>query len=734
MGPPLASQSALLVSPPPHARTACDPPAPCPAGASVNSSKDFKDPEDSKNPNDQSLRKYVIPITVMLAFVSFWRASAIVLCDLGSSAYYVGGIAEKAIGKSAPWFILAIMLFSYAVRSVYIESCSMFVRGGVYRVVRKAMGGVAAKFSVSALMFDYVLTGPISGVSAGLYLAALLNELGEHFHIGFLHVAPPWFAAAFAALVTLYFWYTNRVGVPFSSTRALRIMQITTVMVVTLIAWSLYTMLTRGFHPVPAPIPANFHFSESALGWLKGTALPSFTLVAVVIGLGHSVLALSGEETLAQVNREIAAPKQQNLQRTGFIVFLYSLLFTSLVSFFAVMLIPDADRARYLDNLIGGLSMVLAGPFALRLAFHAFVVVVGVLILSGAVNTAIIGSTGVLSRVAEDGVLPPWFRTLHPKHGTAHHTISVIVGLQLLTILLSRGNVDMLGEAYAFGVVWSFAMKGLAVVILRFTNPEAKRWRFPLNLRIGKLDLPLGLIATTAILFTMAIVNLFTKKAATIAGGIFTVVFFIAFTLSERKYAAAQEATKIKVSPDPDDPFREVARERFRFEQGEDLSPAALAIQPGCTVVGIKHPDDLRALEKVLAGDIPDIRTVVVICVHQTSAEAASATLSPEQVVADPETDVFSEIVFSAEKAGKPLKLLALADPDPVHALLAAATALHAADLWLNSSRTRNPAQQEQQIQQSWQTLPSTTPTLRISLVTEVPANPRQLDRATTTV
>ena len=43
----------------------------------------------------------------------------------------------------------------------------MFVRGGVYRVVKEAMGGTLAKLSVSALLFDYVLTGPISGVSAG---------------------------------------------------------------------------------------------------------------------------------------------------------------------------------------------------------------------------------------------------------------------------------------------------------------------------------------------------------------------------------------------------------------------------------------------------------------------------------------------------------------------------------------------------------------------------------------
>src|SRR5438876_6619732 len=120
--------------------------------------------------------KVVVATTVMLSFISFWRAAAIVLSDLASSAYYVGGIAETAVGKSAPWFILAIMLSSYAVRAIYIESCSMFVRGGVYRVVHEALGGLLAKFSVSALMFDYVLTGPISGVTAGLYLAGLIND------------------------------------------------------------------------------------------------------------------------------------------------------------------------------------------------------------------------------------------------------------------------------------------------------------------------------------------------------------------------------------------------------------------------------------------------------------------------------------------------------------------------------------------------------------------------------
>ena len=112
----------------------------------------------------------------MLTFISFWRAAAIVLNDLGSSAFYAGGIAEQAVGKAAPWFILGVMLFSFAVRAVYVESCSMFTRGGVYRVVKEALGGTFAKLSVSALMFDYILTGPISGVSAGQYITGLLER------------------------------------------------------------------------------------------------------------------------------------------------------------------------------------------------------------------------------------------------------------------------------------------------------------------------------------------------------------------------------------------------------------------------------------------------------------------------------------------------------------------------------------------------------------------------------
>src|SRR5947209_1095979 len=364
--------------------------------------------------------RVLIASTAMLAFISFWRAAAVVLNDMGSSAFYAGAIAEHFVGKTAPWFVLAIMLLSYALRSVYIESSCMFVRGGVYRVVKEAMGATLAKFSVSALMFDYILTGPISGVSAGLYLTGLLNELLHYAHAK-LVLPSNGTAAVFAILVTIYFWWENIKGIPESSEKALRIMYVTTVMVVMMIAWCSYTLLVRGGHLPPLPHLANIKYSDDALGWLKNSSLPyNVTLIAILIGLGHSVLAMSGEETMAQVYREIEAPKLKNLKKAGFVIFFYSLVFTSLVSFFAVMIIPDGVRRSYFDNLIGGLAMYLEGPYTLKLVFHLFVVLVGVLILSGAVYTSIVGSNGVLNRVSEDGVLPDWFRQPHRHFGTTH--------------------------------------------------------------------------------------------------------------------------------------------------------------------------------------------------------------------------------------------------------------------------------------------------------------------------
>jgi len=647
----------------------------------------------------------MVATTAMLTFISFWRAAAIVLNDLASSAFYAGGIAEEAVGKCAPWFILAIMLFSYAVRAIYVESCSMFVRGGVYRVVKEAMGGTLAKVSVSALMFDYVLTGPISGVSAGQYLAGFLNETLQYLHIH-LVLSTNVTAELFAILVTLYFWWENVKGIPVSSEKALRIMQLTTVMVVLMIGWCGYTLWLRGWHLPPLPSLGNLHFSPEALGWLRKSRLPhTIGLIGILIGLGHSILAMSGEETLAQVYREIEHPKLPNLKKAGLIIFVYSMVFTSLVSFFAVMIIPDSTRKGFFENLIGGLAMNVAGPLTLKLVFHGFVALVGTLILAGAVNTAIVGSNGVLCRVSEDGVLAAWFRHPHPRFGTSSRIINLVAGLQILTIILSRGNIYVLGEAYAFGVVWSFVMNGLAVLVFRYTHPGSREFRVPLNFRLGKTEIPVGLGLITLTLLAIAVANLFTKQVATISGIAFTLALFGVFTVSER---IAQQRESAHAGLD-----------QFRLASGEDITPQRLGCRPGNTLVLIRDYNTLYPLERVLKRVNLAKQDVVVLHIRVLIRSASGeGGLLPDQFFGTSEQLLFTRALSLAEQEGKTIHLAMVAANEVWDAILRAAQSLEASVVVLGLSAKMAITEEARRAGVAWERLPEPKPRVTLEIFT----------------
>ena len=653
--------------------------------------------------------RIVVATTIMLTFISYWRAAAIVLNDLGSSAFYAGGIAEQAVGKSAPWFILGVMLFSFAVRSVYIESCSMFTRGGVYRVVKEALGGTLAKLSVSALMFDYILTGPISGVSAGQYIAGLINELAvaadahgwipramhAMFH-GTPHLNENYAAAAFALIVTVYYWWQNIMGIEESSDKALRVMQITTVMVVILLGWALITVSKTGAGLPPLPTPNNLHFSPEALGFLKHTDLAkTIGWFGILIAFGHSVLAMSGEESLAQVNREIASPKLRNLKRAALIIAIFSFIFTGIGSLLAVMIIPDSVRVpQYKDNLISGMAMYMVGPHLLKIVFRVFVVVVGFLILSGAINTSIIGSNGVLNRVSEDGVLTDWFRRPHRKFGTSYRILNLVVGLQLLTIVASRGDVYVLGEAYAFGVIWSFTFNSLAMLVLRFKYKGERGWRVPPNIRIGGVEIPVGLISVHLVLLSTAIVNIFTKQIATVAGVVFALGFFAIFTISERvnkrKFAHTEQHMK----------------EHFQLMQQETIGREAVEVRPGNVLVTVRDYNTLNHLRWALEAHDTTEQDIVVMEARLSPFGSAEYDLGMEQIFSDYEQTLFTKTVSIAESYGKKISLLVVPARDVASAIVQTANSLESSAVVAGLSSKMTGEEQAFRLGQAWEAMP----------------------------
>ena len=671
-------------------------------------------PKPAAKRKGPSTGQVLVVTSVMFTFISFWRTAAIVLCDLASTAYYIGGIVESNIGKAAPWFILAVMVFSYGVRSAYIESCSMFVRGGVYRVVKEALGSKMAKLAVSALMFDYLLTGPISGVSAGQYVIGLLGEL---FRWRFTQTQTELGSAAIAIAVVIYFWRVNVRGIHESSDKALKIMGATTIMGVIMIVWCLITLV---LHPAPLPtmvpdlsvktdIPDALGHPLDPVGFLGRTGLGESLhamnpknvnwlsivgVIGIMVAFGHSILAMSGEETLAQVYREVESPKLTNFKKAAFVVFLYSLLLTSLISFFAVMIIPDSERvSKYAGNLIGGLAMNVAGPTWARLALNILVVAVGFLILSGAVNTSIIGSNGVLNRVAEDGVLPDWFLKPHPKFGTSFRLLNVVVCLQIITIAASRGRILILGEAYAFGVVWSFVFMSLSMLVLRFKQPQHREYEVPLNIKVGKYDFPLGISLIFLVLLTSAVVNFLTKEVATVSGVAFTAILFIAFALTERSRQRGRTTEHHE------------HLEHFNQAHSEQLTAESLGLtKPYRKLVAIRSPHNLWMLEKCLAETDPETTDVVVMTANVLPQ--GSADLTP--VINDADRSLLTAVVNLAELAGKPVKPLIVPTNEPFFALTTTAKTIGAQELIMGASNKFDPSDQVDQVALYWLSLTGT--------------------------
>ncbi len=415
---------------------------------------------------------------------------------------------------------------------------------------------------------------------------------------------------------------------------------------------------------------------------------------------------MSGEETLAQVNREIEHPKLKNLEKTGAVIFIYSLLFTSLVSFFAVMIIPDKVRPEYFGNLIGGIAMFLAGPTWARLTFRAFVVLVGVLILAGAQNTSIVGANGVLSRMAEDGVLTSGFQKPHPRFGTSYRIVNLIVIMQVLTIILTRGNVFILAGLYAFGVIWSFAFMSLAVVVLRYKDPGNREWRVPGNITIAGKEVPIGLFIISVVLFITALVNLCTKSEATIAGVIFSGFFFSIFTYSEHRVSKTNKGKPEGLA-------------QFRVYGNEELGSNELGVRPGNVLVAVRDPRNLYYLREVLRRTDTTKQDLVVMTARLYQREhsfSARTVFEATEIFDHYEQELFTAAVTVAEKEGRPVSLLVVPAGDVFDAIVVTAQRLESSRIVCGLSNKLTTDEQAKLTGDAWERLPEPRPRLIIEV------------------
>lgn len=633
------------------------------------------------------VKKVVVLTTAMLTFIPFWKAAAVVLCDFGSSAFYAGGIAMRAFGPAFPWYILAVMLFSGLLLMVELEACSLFVRGGAYKIVREGLGDTAAKLAASALIFDFILTGPISAVTAGHYLCGLANSFLEMAGLSFT-LPEGGVSVVFGLLVTGYFWRQNVKGIEESSSKSAKIIAFSLAVCFLLAIWSFITIGLRGAHMPPTALT----FSPESLGWAEHIDwMKTIGLVGMFMAFGHSVLALSGIETLSQVYREIEYPKAQNLKKAAWLIFGFALLFTGGLTFLSAVIIPpELIATKYNDNLLSGLAMSMAGPGILKLLMQVMIVVCGVAMLSGAVNTSLIGSNALMNRIAEDGILTDWFRKIHRRYGTSYHIIHLIAAVQMIVILISRGNVYLLGEAYAFGVMWCFVFEVVAIARLRWKKASQKRdFMFPLNIKYENYYIPVGLILLSGFLLTVALVNMTTKQIATVAGLGFTAFLFAVFSLSER--LNAKKANTM---------FEEGYRERINAETVDDLKEAFSELdRPHRVLVAVKNPENLYHLEEVLSKVNADETDVIVL--YCKPVENVLYRQDMRSAAVD-EHEVFTEVIFLAEKYGLSVTPVLVHSNDAFYAIAQAAAVADAQEVVMGVSGRHGANPQLERAVMTW--------------------------------
>jgi len=335
----------------------------------------------------------------------------------------------------------------------------------------------------------------------------------------------------------------------------------------------------------------------------------------------------------------------------------------------------------------------MVGPRAIRIAFRIFVVIVGFLILGGAVNTAIVGSTGVLMRVAEDGVLTDWFRKPQKKYGTSHRIVNLVALMQLFVILVTRGDVIMIGEAYAFGVIWSFTFNALAMLVLRWKYQGERGSKVPLNLKIGKTEIPIGLTCVFLVLLTVAIVNLFTKSVATVSGVLFAVAFFIIFTLSERDNKRRHSATQRQM------------KEHFQLEHSEEVGRSDLDIRSGGVLVTMRDGASPYALKWALARTDTEDQDLVVLAARMMGAGGPEYVDASEQLFSEHEQMLFTKAVSVAESFGKHISLLVVPAGDIFAAIVRTANSLDAAAVVSGLSTKLTAQEQAYHVGQAWEAL-----------------------------
>ena len=480
-------------------------------------------------------------------------AWAVVFADIGTSIYYVPGLLFRQLGGTSPSpaaaFVLATGIAFIFLSLKYVDVAARYPDGGgVVSVASDAFGPFIGCLGGILICVDYFLTGAISSVSGFQYLAAELP--------GLAHAVAP---AACGALVVL--GLLNYVGIRESA-------QLTAALAVASLTANLVVM---------AAVIVHLDGAQWKLVMQQFTAVGALKPWTILVGFGSSWLAFSGLESISQIAPALQDPREKVALRAMLMVVACVLITSPIITAFETALL-DAAHANP-DQFVYELAHTFGGR-----AIAIAVVITSSTLLVGAANTALIGCYHVFLALVRLGFMPQWLAERNQRFGTPHRAIVISVVVPVIVVLATRGQMELLGDMYSFGLLGAFTLTSVGIDRLR--AQEKKRgpafW--------------VGLFTSALVVLAWGI-NLIEKTKATLFGGSVALVGFgIAYCVRRgwigghrTGFTEAEEAERAAAQ-------LETATEVVTLEEALEMK----AIYPSTTLVAVRAAN-LRLFQEALA-------------------------------------------------------------------------------------------------------------------------------------
>jgi magnesium transporter len=612
--------------------------------------------------------RVVLATRTLLAFTPTWRAAALALAEFGALAFFASGTAEAAIGPSAPWFVLVAVLVGAFVRTVDVEARGLFVRGGLYGLVRQPLGESAGRVAMSALLVERVLFGALAAAVAGRHMVGVLRA----------GIAPAMSQAAaenmavpVALLLLGFVWIGQRRGpVFFSNVTAVRTVVTASAVLTTTIVWALAS-LTRGGAAWP-PLPF--------------TGAAPMTAIGAVLALGSVLFVVGGVDTLSQIAPELEPPRIRNLQRVARVVVVYSLLLTAPAGFLTSALAPESVRRAASDTSLVGLALQVAGPAWLRGFLTLSVGIAAVLIMAAAARSAMAGAQLTLTRLVDEGLLPPPLHELHPQFGTPWRMVNLTAAVQIAIVAFSGGHVGWLARACGIAIACGAAFKIVAIMRFRTLRREPRAFQAPGTLVIGSREWPVLLALITVVLTVPSALLVATADPGSLVGA--AMVLGTALVMRARRREVPQSSA---VTP---------AFDELQLLPSDDVELGRVQARPGNLLVPVRKPHALTHLRAALS-DASD-RDLVVMTARLIGVDVPDEHAIDTRVT-DEERRLFAEVTRMAERQGRAVRLLIAPGLNVFDAVVETALRLQSSEIHVGESEVLASRDQARLLGDAWE-------------------------------